>query len=70
MYEDNIDKIIIIKNIENINLIYIKELKYIIEKYSIYCKFIILTTKPILELTSLCACVNIPILQKNQLLKN
>lgn len=47
LIDNSIDKIIIIKNIQDLNERYIISLKNIIEKNSLYCKFIFTSSKPI-----------------------
>lgn len=66
---DMLDKIIILKNINNISNDNIKKIKNIIEKNSIKSKFIILTNKPILLLNSMFCVIRIPILNNIELKK-
>ena len=70
LFDDSIDKIIILKNINNISNENIKKLKNIIEKQSLKTKFIILTNNPITLLNSYMCCVRIPILNNVELKKS
>ena len=69
LFDNTIEKIIVLKNIEPLSSEMIKKLKNIIEKYSIHCKFIILTNKPIDALTGFFCNLKIPLLTSSQLKK-
>lgn len=47
LFNNTIEKIIVLKNVALLSSEMLKKLKNTIDKYSIYCKFIVLTTKPI-----------------------
>ena len=45
LFDNTIEKIIVLKNVESLSSETIKKLKNIVEKYNNHCKFIVLTTK-------------------------